>query len=218
MLVLKRNYQFWFAVLGLHKLGAIAIPATDQLQKKDFEYRFEAAGVSAIICTAYGSSSEQAELAMETCPNVKIKIMTNGAKEGWHDFDNEYMMYRSTFKRTEDSAGGDDLMLMFFTSGTTGYPKMAAHSFKYPLGHFITAKYWHCVDPEGLHPVSYTHLDVYKRQGYYWYVGRVDDLIKSSGYRIGPFEIESVIMELPYVLELSLIHIYFPKRRIFHPF
>ena len=69
---------------------------------------------------------------METCPNVKIKIMANGAKEGWHDFDNEYMMYRSTFKRTEDSAGGDDPMLMLFTSGTTGYPKIAAHSYKYP--------------------------------------------------------------------------------------
>ncbi len=387
MLVLKRNYQFWFAILGLHKLGAIAIPATDQLLKKDFEYRFEAAGVTAVICTGQSHVSEEIEKAIETVPTVKVKIMASGSREGWHNFDNEFSMFSSSFERNEDSACGDDLMLMFFTSGTTGYPKIAAHSFKYPLGHFITAKYWHCVDPDGLHltisdtgwakamwgklygqwlceaavfvydfdrfsandilpmfkeygittfcapptmyrfmikedlskydlssiqhasiagealnpevfhqfkkatglsvmegfgqsestimignligmkpkigsmgkPVPIYDIDLVDRDGntvetgetgeivvrtgngapcglfkeyynaedktheswhdgmyhtgdtawrdedgYYWYVGRVDDLIKSSGYRIGPFEIESVIMELPYVLECGV--------------
>ena len=389
MLVLKRNYQFWFAIIALHKLGAIAIPATNQLLEHDFEYRFNAAGVSAIICTADGDVYQEAEKAADKCPGIKHRILVGPAREGWRDFDKEYMMFRSTFPRPngEEIAQGEDLMLMFFTSGTTGYPKIAAHNHKYPLGHYITAKYWHCVDPDGLHftisdtgwakamwgklygqwlaeaavfvydfdrfdandilpmfkqynittfcapPTMYrfmikedlskfdlssikhactagealnpevfhqfkkaTGLSVmegfgqtettmvignlvgitpkvgsmgkpsplydvdildaegnpvkvgetgeivirtsehvpcglYKgyyqdealtksawhdgyyhtgdtawrdESGYYWYVGRVDDLIKSSGYRIGPFEIESVIMELPYVLECGV--------------
>ena len=389
MLVLKRNYQFWFAIIALHKLGAIAIPATNQLLEHDFEYRFNAAGISAIICTADGDVYHEAEKAADKCPQVQTKIMAGGHREGWRDFDTEHMLFRSAFPRPEGEAcsQGDDTCLMFFTSGTTGYPKIAAHNHKYALGHFITAKYWHCVDPDGLHftisdtgwgkalwgklygqwlcesavftydfdrfdandilpmfkkynittfcapPTMYrfmikedltkfdlssikhactagealnpevfhqfkkaTGLSVmegfgqtettmvignlagmtpkvgsmgkpsplydvdildtdgnpvkvgetgeivvrtaehipcglYKgyyqdeeltknawhdgyyhtgdtawrdESGYYWYVGRVDDLIKSSGYRIGPFEIESVIMELPYVLECGV--------------
>ena len=311
-----------------------------------------------------------------------------GAREGWHDFDAEYLCYSSHFARpAEDAPGGEEPMLMFFTSGTTGYPKIAMHNFQYPLGHFVTAKYWHCVNPEGLHltisdtgwakalwgklygqwlceaavfvydfdrfdahdilpmfakyhittfcapptmyrfmikedlskydlssiehatiagealnpevfhqfkkatglslmegfgqsettvaignlvgmkpkvgsmgkPVPLYEIDLLTSEGksaevgevgeivirtkehapcglfrgyygaadktteswhdgyyhtgdtawrdedgYYWYVGRVDDLIKSSGYRIGPFEIESVLMELPYVLECGV--------------
>ena len=387
MLVLKRHYQFWFAILGLHKLGAIAIPATNLLQEHDFTYRFNAAQVSAIVCTADGDVAHQVELAEKDSPTLTTKILVGGQREGWHDFDEEYSMFRSSFPRTEDSPKGEDLMLMFFTSGTTGYPKIAAHCCKYPLGHFITAKYWQCVNPEGLHltisdtgwakamwgklygqwlneaaifvydfdrfdahdilpmfakykittfcapPTMYRMLikeDISKydlssiehatiagealnpevflqfqkatglsvmegfgqsestvmignligmspkigsmgkpvplypvdlvdsdgnsvdvgqvgevviraekhdicglfrgyynneegtdsawhdgmyhtgdtawrdEDGYFWYVGRVDDLIKSSGYRIGPFEIESVIMELPYVLECGV--------------
>ena len=151
MLVLKRNYQFWVSILALHKLGAVAIPATDQLLEKDFVYRFDAAGVSAIVCTGESNAPEAAELAMEKCPQVAVKIMANGTREGWHDFDAELSMFRSAFPRTEDAPCGADPMLMFFTSGTTGYPKIALHTYKYPLGHFITAKYWHCVDPDGIH-------------------------------------------------------------------
>lgn len=151
MLVLKRHYQFWFAILALHKLGAIAIPATNQLQEHDFTYRFDAGEVSAIVCTATGDTAHQVDIAAEKCPSLKTKIIVGGERDGWHNFDNEYSLFSRKFERTEDSACGDDDMLMFFTSGTTGYPKIAAHSHKYPLGHFVTAKYWHNVQPDGLH-------------------------------------------------------------------
>ncbi len=387
MLILKRHYQFWIAMLGLNKLGAVAIPAVDQLHSHDLEYRFEAAGVSAIICTADSEVSHHIDTAAESYDSLKVKMMVGGSRDDWRDFDEEYKRFSSHFERTENSPCGDDLLLMYFTSGTSGYPKIAAHNHKYPLGHFHTAKYWHNVNPDGLHftisdtgwakamwgklygqwlceaatfvydferfnaadilpmfakyhittfcapptmlrmmvkqdisqydlssvqhmttagealnpevyrqfekatglqikegfgqsettmiignlvgkphkigsmgkpsptykvelldadgnPVStseegeicinikdgapcglavgyygdeektnetwydgYYHTgDVAWRDedGYYWYVGRVDDVIKSSGYRIGPFEIESVIMELPYVLECGV--------------
>ena len=388
MLILRRHYQFWFCILGLHKLGAIPIPATNQLVEHDLTYRFNAAGVKCVVATGVGEVAGQIDLAMKDSPTVEYRIMVDGHREGWRNFDEEYRMFSSAFPRTEDAPGGDDPMLMLFTSGTTGYPKIATHSYKYPLGHFVTAKYWHCVNPNGLHltisdtgwgkalwgklygqwmceaatfvydfdrfsaadilplfkkynittfcapptmyrfmikedlskydlssiehatiagealnpevfyqfrkatgislmegfgqtetalivanlagmrpkvgsmgkPVPGFDVDIVDHDGksvgigetgeivvrlqggkpngltlgyynnetgkpyidfpaglyhtgdtawrdedgYYWYVGRVDDLIKSSGYRIGPFEIESVIMELPYVLECGV--------------
>ena len=151
MLVLKRHYQFWFSILGLHKLGAVVIPATNQLQEKDFFYRFTAGKVKAIVCTADGDVASAVDAAAANCPDLELKIMVGGSREGWHDFNDEYTMYSSNFARSEDAPCGSDPMLMFFTSGTSGYPKMAAHNYKYPLGHFITAKYWHQVNPDGLH-------------------------------------------------------------------
>ncbi len=387
MIVLKRHYQFWFAILGLHKLGAVAIPATSQLQAHDFVYRFKTAGVSAIVATTEDDVPNQVDLAQKETGSLRTKILVGGSREGWRNFDAEYSMFSTRFARTEDSPCGDDTQLMFFTSGTTGYPKIAEHSCKYALGHYITAKYWHGVSDEGLHftisdtgwgkalwgklygqwmqegavftydfdrfhaadilPMfakyqittfcapptilrmlikediskydfsSVTHMttagealnpEVYKQfekatglqimegfgqteltlcignliggthklgsmgkptplydvdlmdrdgnpvpdgepgeivvrtkekvpcglfkgyygdpaateavwhdgyyhtgdeawrdeDGFFWYIGRVDDVIKSSGYRIGPFEIESVIMELPYVLECGV--------------
>ncbi len=151
MLVLKRHYQFWFAMLGLHKLGAIAIPATNQLHEHDFTYRFDAAGVSAILCTADGDTAAEVDKAAAQCPSVTTKVMVGGKRDGWHDFDTEYNLFSGKFERADDAPCGDDSMLMFFTSGTTGYPKIAEHSYKYPLGHFITARYWHNIHPGGLH-------------------------------------------------------------------
>ena len=151
MLVLKRHYQFWITALALHKLGAVIIPATNQLMVHDFEYRFQAAGVKAILCTGDGETANQVDVAAEKYGELKHKIMVNGTKAGWHNFDKEYKLFRSIFDREDDTACGDDSMLMFFTSGTTGYPKIACHSFKYALGHFVTAKYWHSVTPEDLH-------------------------------------------------------------------
>ena len=387
MLVLKRHYQFWFAILGLHKLGAIAIPATNQLVAHDFTYRFKAADVSAIVCTADGDTAHQVELALEETGMDMTKILVGGSREGWHNYNEEYPLFSRRYQRAADAPCGNDPMLMLFTSGTTGYPKMAMHSYKYALGHYVTAKYWHLCERGGLHftisetgwgkalwgklygqwlcegavftydfdrfdaekilpmfaqygittfcapptmyrmlikqdlskydlssihhattagealnpevfyqfekatglrihegfgqtemtlgianlyganikpgamgkpvpgygidlvdpdgnpvadgvngeivirthpkPTSGVFLGYYRNQeatdavwhdgmyhtgdvawrdedGYYWYVGRADDVIKSSGYRIGPFEIESTIMELPYVLECGV--------------
>ncbi len=151
MLVLKRHYQFWPAILALHKIGAIAIPATNQLQEHDFSYRFNAAGVSAILCTADGNTARQVELAESDSPTLVTKILVGGSREGWYDYDQEVQRFRSRYERGPDAPCGEDLMLMFFTSGTTGYPKIAAHNYKYALGHYVTARYWHCVHSDGLH-------------------------------------------------------------------
>ncbi len=390
LLMLRRHYQFWIAMIALNKIGAVAILAPNQLLKKDLVYRFAKAGVTTILSTAVGDCANQAEQAMEEYPFIRNRIIVGGEREGWRDFDSEYRLFRSTYTVPEGETRpqGEDMMLMVFTSGTTGYPKIATHTHTYPLGHFVTAHYWHSVDPNGLHltisdtgwaksmwgklygqwlsegavfvydfdrfdandilpmfkkynittfcapptmyrfmikedlskfdlssikratiagealnpevfnqfkkatglslmegfgqsettvmignPVGATpkagsmgkplppydidiidpdgnsvedgetgeivvrvkdglpcglcrgYYDVEKgkpelnvsdgfyhtgdtawrdEDGYFWYVGRVDDLIKSSGYRIGPFEIESVIMELPYVLECGV--------------
>jgi len=384
MLVLKRHYQFWMAILALHKLGAVAIPATNLLLEKDYVYRFNAGQVKAIICTADGECTVEVDKAASQCPTLEIKSIAKGTREGWSDFDSGVAAQSVIFERVHTHK--DDPSIMFFTSGTTGYPKIATHSATYPLGHIITARWWHHVNPDGIHftvsdtgwgkalwgklygqwfceccvfvydmekfvaddilpmfakykittfcapPTIYRMLikddltkydlsaieyattagealnpEVFNRfreatglvimegfgqtettlsignlfgtkpkigsmgvpspaydmdiiredgtkadvgkvgeivvytekevcgifqgyylnedktkevwsnnvyhtgdtawrdeDGYYWYVGRTDDVIKSSGYRIGPFEIESVIMELPYVLECAI--------------
>ena len=151
MLVLKRHYQFWFAMIALHKLGAIAIPATSQLKEHDFTYRFDAAGVDAILATADDGVPACVDSAAASCPTLKTKILVGGARPGWHDFDSEYTLYSGHYDRPEDAPGGEETALMFFTSGTTGNSKMAAHKHTYALGHFVTAKYWHCCERDGLH-------------------------------------------------------------------
>ena len=151
MLVLKRHYQFWFCMVALHKLGAVAIPATNQLKEHDFEYRYNSAGVKALVCTADGTTADYAELAAKNCPQVEHLIMVGGTRDGWRDFDTEYPRFSGKFDRPEDASAGDETALMFFTSGTTGNPKMAAHKHTYALGHFVTAKYWHCCERDGLH-------------------------------------------------------------------
>ena len=151
MLVLKRHYEFCFAMIALHKLGAIAIPATYLLQKHDFVYRYNAAGVKAIVCTADGDTAKIAEDAAKECPSVELKLIVGGRKDGWHDFDAEYPLYSSKFAREKDTPCGEDPALMFFSSGTTGEPKMVMHKHTYALGHFMTAKYWHCCERDGLH-------------------------------------------------------------------
>ncbi len=151
MLVLKRHYQFWIATLALQKIGAVSIPASFLLQEHDYEYRYEAASVSAILCTADDDIADRAEAGAKNATTLREKILVGGSKPGWRNFDEEYKAFPDEYGRRADSPCGDDDMLLYFTSGTTGNPKMALHSFKYPLGHFHTANYWHCVDPEGLH-------------------------------------------------------------------
>ena len=151
MLILKRHWQFWYAVLGLHKIGAVVIPATNQLLVHDMDFRFRKAGVSAIICTADGETAAQVDKACESYGGIKVKIIAGASREGWRSFNDEYELYSTHFKRTKSSPKGDDPMLMLFTSGTTGYPRLVVQSYKYVMGHYMTARYWHGVDPDGVH-------------------------------------------------------------------
>ena len=151
MLVLKRHYQFWYAILGLHKIGAVAIPAMCQLKKHDLDFRFRSGNISAIICTADGDVASEADAAMKEYDGIRAKILVHGKREGWRSFEDEFKMYSTHYDRAKSGAGGDDPMLMIFTSGTTGYPRLVSHSYKYALGHYMTARYWHGVDPDGLH-------------------------------------------------------------------
>lgn len=153
MLVLRRHYHFWFSIIALHKIGAVAIPATDQLMEKDLVYRFEAANVSAVICSVNGSIENEMDKAFKKCPNVKIKVLVGGVKDGWHNYDAEATKYEKIFERPvgELATHKNDAMVMFFTSGTTGYPKIAMHDYTYAIAHFTTAKWWHNVDVNGIH-------------------------------------------------------------------
>ncbi|MEG1886979.1 MAG: AMP-binding protein [Oscillospiraceae bacterium] len=158
MLVLKRHYQFWFAVMALCKLGAVAIPATHLLTKKDFVYRFNAATVKALICTADNDVGEHAMEAMKECSSLKVAFMANGnrekreanfVKEGFLPFDKLIEEASEDFEPVSTKI--EEPMLMYFTSGTTGYPKMVMHNHTYSLGHLLTAKHWQHVDSEGIH-------------------------------------------------------------------
>ena len=151
MVVLKRHYQFWLTMVALHKLGAVAVPATYMLKEHDFAYRFTAANIKAIVCTGDGDTAEIVERAAAESGKASIRILVGPEREGWHNFDEEYKMFSSTFNRSEDTPCGSDPALIFFSSGTTGNPKMVQHSHTYALGHFITAKYWHCCERDGIH-------------------------------------------------------------------
>lgn len=151
MLVLMRHYQFWFAIMALHKLGAIAVPATHLLTKKDIVYRVQAAEVKAVIATSEGEFASHMEQAEPECPTLKSKMITWGAREGWIDFDAALEAQSDSFERPEQPNTNDDISLIYFTSGTSGMPKMVAHDYRYPLGHIQTAVYWQgCVDG-GIH-------------------------------------------------------------------
>ena len=149
MVILKRHYQFWFVILALHKIGAVIIPATFLLTAHDVVYRANAAGVKAIVCTGQGNVAAQIDEALPECQTVQIKMMLNGSREGWEDF---MALMESADSRLERIATeADEPMLLYFSSGTTGNPKMALHNYRYALAHLTTAKYWQNVQPEGLH-------------------------------------------------------------------
>ena len=151
LLILRRHYQFWISMIALHKIGAVAILGSNQLLAHDIEYRVNAADIRAVFCTATGGVPDQVDDCLAACPGLQIRVIVEGDKPGWHSFDKEFRLFSEEFLRDANAPCGSDPMLMFFTSGTTGYPKAAVQNFKYPLGHFITAKYWHCVNPDGLH-------------------------------------------------------------------
>ena len=149
MLVLKRHYQFWFVILALHKLGAVAIPATHQLKTEDFSYRFSAGDVDAVIITDEDDVAEQAGAAIRAYDGEIKAMMTGTAQEGWESLDKGIEEAPEDFEKV--AVGGDDPMVMFFTSGTTGQPKIVTHDYKYPLAHYVTAKLWQNVDTYGIH-------------------------------------------------------------------
>lgn len=151
LLLLKRHYQFWIALLGLMKIGAVSIPAPCQLRAHDISYRLGAAGITAVVATADGDIAAEVDAAAAEAGVPLTRILVDGKRDGWRDFDGEYPLFTGKFERPADAPSGDSLMLMYFTSGTSGNPKIAAHDYRYPLGHFHTAKYWHCVNPDGLH-------------------------------------------------------------------
>ena len=153
MLILKRRYEFWFCLLALHKLGAIAIPATHLLTPKDLIYRNNAADIKLIIAVADPLVLEHVDASESKSPSLKQKIVIGGSRPGWIDFDQEFPQSSSVFEKPKGEAmpRNGDISLLYFTSGTTGYPKMVRHNFTYPLGHIITASYWQKVQENGLH-------------------------------------------------------------------
>lgn len=148
MLVLKHSYQFWFICVALHKMGAIAVPATFMLKPHDIEYRIDAAGLKAAIVTDDDDIVESFEGA-GNIDKLACRFIVNGHRDGWLDFDREMEECSEVWERV--STKSTDRFLMYFTSGTSGNPKMAVHDYSYPLGHILLAKHWQQVEPDGLH-------------------------------------------------------------------
>ncbi len=151
MLILKRRVEFWFSIIALHKLGATVIPATHLLTKKDIVYRCNAADIKAIVCVGEEVVTKHIVEAMPQCPTVE-QLISVGPEipEGFKDF-HQGINHASPFVRPQQVNENDDISLMYFTSGTTGEPKMVAHDFTYPLGHIVTASYWHHLNENSLH-------------------------------------------------------------------
>jgi acetyl-CoA synthetase len=153
MLILKRRFEFWFCILALHKIGAITIPATHLLSTKDLVYRNNAADIKMIVCVPEEEVIVHVEAAEEKSPTFKVKALIGTDRAGWLNFTKELVKSPAEFVRPQgdQASKNDDIMLLYFTSGTTGMPKMVNHNFIYPLGHIPTAKYWQNVLDNGLH-------------------------------------------------------------------
>ncbi|MCL2056578.1 MAG: AMP-binding protein [Oscillospiraceae bacterium] len=150
MCVLRQRFEYWITAVALCKLGAVIIPANMQLTAKDIEYRANAAKIKAVVCCEDSYVISQMEQALPRCPTVTQKIITPGSREGWTCFTSEIAAMPDDFARPRNIKNTDP-MLIYFTSGTTGMPKMALHDFTHPLGHIVTAKYWQQVRENKLH-------------------------------------------------------------------
>ncbi|HPC57772.1 MAG TPA: AMP-binding protein [Kiritimatiellia bacterium] len=154
LLILKCRYEFWPCLLGLHKLGAVGVPATHMLTEHDLAYRFEQARIRMVVTVPEASLESAIEQAESAAPGgAVIKMHLHGERAGWSDLAAEMAAADGAWERPAGEAAtrNDDLMLVYFSSGTTGQPKMVAHDFTYPLAHIVTAKYWQNVRDGGLH-------------------------------------------------------------------
>ncbi len=153
MLILRRRWEYWIAAVGLHKLGATLIPGSLQLAKKDLVYRANAARISMMVCVNDDYVVDQVEQAAKEAHSIRTLVIAGGRREGWLDFDEEISRFPEDFPRPtgEEATDNDDIMLIYFTSGTTSMPKMVQHTFTHPLGHIVTAKYWQRVQENKLH-------------------------------------------------------------------
>ncbi len=150
ILMLKRRYQFWIAALGLLKVGCVLVPATAQLQKKDIVYRVNASSAKAIICVEEEDVRGHVRASAAECPSLDA-LFTLGASEGFADFDESLEAASEKWEKPAELPKNEDMMLMYFTSGTTGMPKMAAHCWTYPIAQTVTAYYWHNVGDNDIH-------------------------------------------------------------------
>ena len=156
LLTLKRSYYFWYCILGLHKLGAVAVQATNMLTAKDYIYRCNAAAIKAVVITGDGDCTEHYDEGEGSYETVKLKLVTGHKRPaggGWIDFEDGFEATPAVWQRPtgEEDTVATDEMLLSFSSGTTGYPKMIRHDFTYPLGHILTGVFWHRVEEGGLH-------------------------------------------------------------------
>ncbi len=153
LMILRRRWEYWICATALHKIGAVLIPATLQLTKKDIAYRVNAAKVCTLICINDDFVIGQSEAALPDSPTIKNLIVVGSRREGWRYFEEEIEPFSDSFPRPagEEATTKNDVMNVYFTSGTTGMPKMIQHCFAHPLGHIVTAKYWHQVQENKLH-------------------------------------------------------------------
>ncbi len=151
MLILRRRYEFYFFVLALCKIGAVYIPSTNQLKEKDIVYRVNAAGIKMVVTYNWPETIECVEASRHETPTLEKTVLVGGEHEGWLNFDEGIRHASEKWDRPGEAIKNEDLMLIYFTSGTTSMPKMACHDFTYPLGHIVTAKYYHMVEENCLH-------------------------------------------------------------------
>jgi acetyl-CoA synthetase len=153
MLILKQRYEFWICILALHKLGAICIPATHMLTTHDMEYRINSADIKMIVSVLQDDLNGFVDDAQKKTTSLKAKAVIGGKRDGWFSFDEEFAQASEIFEKPtgKNAAQNEDISILYFTSGTTGFPKMVQHDFAYPFGHIITAKYWQNVVDNGIH-------------------------------------------------------------------
>ena len=148
LVILKNHYHFWYVLIALHKIGAVAVPATFMLKKSDVEYRVKAASIKFVMCISTDGVPETVDSA-DDVPTLERKIIVGRSREGWENFEKGIEEASDVLERIPSKA--TDHLLIYFSSGTSGYPKMVLHDHSYPIGHIFTAKHWHDVDPDGLH-------------------------------------------------------------------